>query len=419
MTTGTTELERPAARPVQVAGLRDGIGLFVILSSISFNMLAVMALLPVLAVIATRFESHPLAVFLSAHFHSDGGQLFAQTLETMSNIGILVGGPIIGWVADRTGRANVLFYSLAVYGVAGAAGLFLDHPPVLLASRLLQGFGSAGIAVTTYSLVSERFEGAARSKVMGYQQIFVSLTGFVALPVSGHLADRYGWHAPFGLFLTALVMLPIALATVPRGGALAPQPTSLQSPMSGGSIRALVPIYIMMVPLLIVANMTNLHISFVLAADGLKGSTAQSYIMMASPIAYLVGGVLYGWVMTPLGPRRMLCLILAILAANGLVIGLSHGAVQTAAGVALGGFASGFLVPFTTNLIVNRAAPESRARALGFMYMANYIGSFLNPWITTPIRTHLGNHEIFLAMGILLAATALAQSLTRRSPVNG
>jgi MFS family permease len=174
----------------------------------------------------------------------------------------------------------------------------------------------------------------------------------------------------------------------------------------------------MMVPLFIVANMTNLHISFVLAGDGLKGSAAQSYIMMASPVAYLVGGLLYGWVTTPLGPRRTLCLILAVLAANGLVIGLAHGALQTAAGVALGGFASGFLVPFTTNLIVNRAAPEARARALGFMYMANYIGSFLNPWVTTPIRTWLGNHEIFLAMGILLAVTALVQSLTRRSPVN-
>lgn len=413
MTTSTTELELPPARPVRITGLRDGIGLFVILSSISFNMLAVVALLPVLPMIAAHFADHPLAVFLGHLFHSNGSQLFAQTLETMSNIGILIGGPIIGWIADRTGRANVLFYALAVYGVAGAAGLFLDYPPLLLASRLLQGFGSAGIAVTTYSLVSERFEGAARSKVMGYQQIFVSLTGAVALPVSGHLADRFGWHAPFGLFLTALVMLPIALATVPRGGAVAPQPSS-----KGGSISTLTPVYVMMVPLLIVANMTNLHISFVLAADGLKGSTVQSYIMTASPIAYLVGGVLYGWVMTPLGPRRMLCLILAILAANGLMIGLSHSAFQTAVGVALGGFASGFLVPFTTNLIVNRASPEARARALGFMYMANYIGSFLNPWITTPIRTHLGNHEIFLAMGILLALTALAQSLTRRSPVN-
>lgn len=70
---------------------------------------------------------------------------------------------------------------------------------------------------------------------------------------------------------------------------------------------------------------------------------------------------------------------------------------------------------FTTNLVVNRAAPE--ARALGFMYTANYIGGFLNPWITTPIRTWLGNHETFLAMGVILLVAAVAQSLTRRSIV--
>ena len=406
MATGASDLDLPQARPAPVIGLRGGIGLFVILSSISFNMLLAVALLPVMSKMAISFGG------------GQQGQLVAQTLETMSNIGILIGGPIIGWIADRTGRANVLFFSLALYGVAGSAGLVLDYPPVLLASRLLQGFGAAGIAVSTYSLVSERFEGAARSKVMGYQQAFVALMGFVALPASGHLGDRYGWHAPFGLYLSALIMLPIALATVPRGGAIAPRGSSEGASSDGGSVKALIPIYILMVPLFIVANMTNLHIPFVLAGDGLKGSAAQSYIMMASPIAYLVGGLLYGWVTTPLGPRRMLCLILAIMAGNGLVIGLSHGVVVTAAGVALGGLASGFLVPFTTNLIVNRAAPEARARALGFMYMANYIGGFLNPWITTPIRTWLGNHEIFLAMGILLAVAALVQSLTRRSVVN-
>jgi MFS family permease len=383
------------------AGLRNAVGLFVILSGISFNMLLAVALLPVMTKMAVSFGG------------GQQGQLVAQTLETMSSIGILVGGPIIGWIADRTGRANVLFFSLALYGVAGSAGLVLDYPPVLLASRLLQGFGAAGIGVSTYSLVSERFEGAARSRVLGYQQAFVSLMGLVALPASGYLGDRYGWHAPFGLYLSALIILPIALATVPRGGAIAPRASS-----EGGSLKALTPIYFLMVPLFIVANMTNLHIPFVLAGDGLKGSAAQSYIMMASPIVYLVGGLLYGWVTTLLGSRRMLCLILAIMAGNGLVVGLSHGTLQTAAGVALGGLASGFLVPFTTNLIANRAAPAARARALGFMYMANYIGNFLNPWVTTPIRTWLGNHEIFLAMGILLAIFAFAQSLTRRSVVN-
>src|SRR3569833_1418053 len=112
--------------------------------------------------------------------------------------------------------------------------------------------------------------------------------GFVAVPTAGTLGERYGWHAPFGLFLSALIMLPIALATLARGGALAPQPSSPQSSStSGGSIGALIPIYIMMVPLLIVANMTNLHIPFLLAGDGIVGSKAQSHILMWTSLAYL------------------------------------------------------------------------------------------------------------------------------------
>ena len=201
-----SDIELPQARPTPAIGLRGGIGLFVILSSISFNMLLAVALLPVMSMMALSFGG------------GRQGQLTAQTLETMSNIGILVGGPIAGWIADRIGRSNVLFFALALYGVTGSVGLVLDYPPVLLASRLLQGFGAAGIAVSTYSLVSERFEGAARSKVMGYQQAFVSLMGIIALPLSGHLGEAYGWHAPFGLYLSALLMLPIALATVPRSG---------------------------------------------------------------------------------------------------------------------------------------------------------------------------------------------------------
>jgi MFS family permease len=401
MTIGTSDIELPQARPAPVTGLRGRIGLFVILSSISFNMLLVVALLPVLSTMAVAFGG------------GKQGQLIAQTLETMSGIGILVGGPIAGWVADRIGRTNLLFCALALYGIAGSAGVLLDYPPALLGSRLLQGFGAAGIAVSTYSLVSERFEGAARSRVMGYQQAFVSAMGIAALPISGQIGEAYGWHAPFALYLSALVMLVVALATVPRS-----QGSVRQDTAKGGSVKALIPVYILMVPLFIAANMTNLHISFVLAGDGMNKSSAQSYIMMASPIAYLVGGLLYGWVVVPLGPRRMLCLILAIMAGSGLVIGLSHNAAQTAAGVAVAGLASGFLVPFTTNLVVNRASPEARARALGFMYTANYIGNFLNPWIITPIRTHLGNHETFLAAGIVLLAAAIAQMLTRRSLVS-
>jgi MFS family permease len=135
MTIGASGIELPPVRPAPAIGFRGGVGLFVILSSISFNMLLVVALLPVMSMMAASFGG-------GAH-----GQLIAQTLETMSNIGILVGGPIAGAISDRIGRANVLFFALAIYGITGSAGLVLDYPPALLASRLLQGFGAAGIAV--------------------------------------------------------------------------------------------------------------------------------------------------------------------------------------------------------------------------------------------------------------------------------
>ena len=114
----------------------------------------------------------------------------------------------------------------------------------------------------------------------------------------------------------------------------------------------------------------------------------------------------------------MLCLVLAIMAASMLTIGLSHSVSMTTVGVGFSGLAGGFLIPFATNLVVNRAAPEARGRALGFFYMATYIGNFLNPPIMTPIREAIGNHQTFLALGVILVVAAAVQGLIRKSIVD-
>ena len=388
---------------VPATGLRARIGLFVILSSISFNVLLVIALMPVLSTIAAYFGG-------GTH-----GALIAQLLETMSGIGIMVGGPLAGWVADRIGRSNLLFLALGLYGIAGSACLLIDNPYPLLTLRFFQGIGSAGIAVSTYSLVSERFQGAARARVIGYQQTFVAVMGIVGLRLAGVVADGHGWHAPFVLYLGAFVMLAIAFVTVPHSAAPSRQSVAANK---GGSLVALVPLYILLIPLYIVATMVNLHISFLLAGDGIRQPSAQSSIMLASSIVYMAGGLLYGRLVVILGPRRMLCLVLAIMAASMLTIGLSHSVSMTTVGVGFSGLAGGFLIPFATNLVVNRAAPEARGRALGFFYMATYIGNFLNPPIMTPIREAIGNHQTFLALGVILVVAAAVQGLIRKSIVD-
>ncbi|MDB5396176.1 MAG: hypothetical protein JWM91_3682, partial [Rhodospirillales bacterium] len=56
--------------------------------------------------------------------------------------------------------------------------------------------------------------------------------------------------------------------------------------------------------------------------------------------------------------------------------------------------------------------------ALGFMYTAMYIGNFLNPLIMTPAREAIGNHQVFLTVGLLLAVAAAAQALVKRSVIS-
>ncbi len=69
--------------------------------------------------------------------------------------------------------------------------------------------------------------------------------------------------------------------------------------------------------------------------------------------------------------------------------------------------------------MLNRAPdPDSRSRALGFLYTATYIGNFLNPLIMTPLRREIGNHQVFLAVGVLLAFATAAQALVKRPIVS-
>jgi dipeptide/tripeptide permease len=66
-------------------------------------------------------------------------------------------------------------------------------------------------------------------------------------------------------------------------------------------------------------------------------------------------------------------------------------------------------------MLLQRAAPEVRGRAAGFMYSAVFLGDFINPLVITPLRTGLGIHHAFLVVAGVLAMGAVVVML-RRGP---
>lgn len=119
----------------------------------------------------------------------------------------VVVSPFLGVLADRWGRKRILLFSLALFGIAGAACALARSVETLLVLRLLQGIGAAALSPFNIILVADLFQGEARSKMMGYNST-VRVIGSIIYPLVGGLLAAYRWWLPFALPLLAL---PFAL----------------------------------------------------------------------------------------------------------------------------------------------------------------------------------------------------------------
>jgi len=337
-----------------------------------------------------------------------GTEIASQLMITLLNIGIMFAGPLLGLLAERVGYMRLLTIALAIYAVAGSAGLYLDSPAGLLLSRLLLGLVSASISISCYSLIGLRFQGAERARMLGYQSALVMIAGLVGLFGSGLIAQAGGWRAPFAIYLLAIPMFALSLfAARPKASIHAQKAPGM------GVLLPMWPLYLVLIPFNLAAYMTSVHLSFVLAADGLPDPSYQAPIMASSFFMNIATSLLYSRIGARFSRRLIFVALLGIFAASDIIIGISSGWI----GTMMAGLGGGLMTPFFVNIILNRAPEAARARAIGFMYTMMYIGDFANPFLITPLRLQVGNHQVFAIIGLILLAAALLQLVLRRSPL--
>jgi MFS family permease len=396
--------------------LRDRAAIVAMVCGNMFNILALVVVSPLVAAIAAHFAQHAQNdVVLSLLGFPIKTELASQLMITLLNIGIMFAGPLLGLLAEKVGYARLLPAALAVYAVSGSAGLYLDSPASLLFSRLVLGLAAASISIACYSLIGARFQGAARARVLGYQSALVMATGLVALFGSGAIASAGGWRAPFALYLLAIPMFCVALFAA--SGAR-PDRAAGTAPRAGmASLWPLWPLYLALIPFNIVAYMTAVHLPFVLVTDGVVDPSNMGLIMASSFLMNILTSLCYSRIAARLSRRWIFVLVIGLFAASDLIIGAATGWIGTTIGCWVAGLGGGLMTPFFVNTILNRAPEAARARAIGLMYTMMYVGDFINPVVITPLRHQLGNHEIFGVVGLAVAAAALIQALSRRTPL--
>ncbi len=338
-------------------------------------------------------------------------QLLTRLVLTTPAVFIAVCAPLAGVIADRWGRKSMLLTGVAVYGVAGGAGLVADSLYVILASRAVLGVAVAGIMTAATTLLGESYEGDRRARVLGWQGAIMSFGGVVFLSAGGALA-ALSWRGPFAIYLAALVLVPLVALRVAD-----PARESAPAAVTGAPADTTGQAQRMPWTTLVLAYSTLLvgQIEFYLVATQLPfylernygvAPTASGLAIALLALSAALAALLYRRVRSHLAPETVATVTFVLVAGGYATIGVAGALGPVLAGLVIGGAGLGLMVPNATHWINATAPAAVRGRALSGVTTAMFLGQFLSPLASQPLVGRLGLSLTFTLGGALALAAA-------------
>nr|XP_053628485.1 uncharacterized protein LOC128685824 [Cherax quadricarinatus] len=130
-------------------------------------------------------------------------------------IGLVFGGLIFGFIADRFGRRNLLMVCVATVGCLGLALHFVRRLIVFLSLRFIQAIFVQGVYVTSWTLVAELFPARWRCRALVAagmaRPLGVALGALLALMVQHWRAIQLALSLPLLISLVYCWMVPESL----------------------------------------------------------------------------------------------------------------------------------------------------------------------------------------------------------------
>lgn len=164
-------------------------GLIVILGALmAFGPLSIDLYLPSFPLIAQAFRVSAAEVELSlASFF----------------IGLALGQPMYGPLADRLGRRPAVLLGLALYCLASIACALTPSLPLLIVARFVQALGACAGIVVARAVVRDRFESTESAKIFSLLMLVMGAAPILAPLIGGMVSRLAGWRALFALLAAA------------------------------------------------------------------------------------------------------------------------------------------------------------------------------------------------------------------------
>lgn len=134
-------------------------------------------------------------------------------------------GVIVGFMADRTSRRNILFVGATLWsGFTAMCGLSQNYTTLLL-SRVGVGVGEAAGAPPSYSIISDYFPAEKRGLALALFSMGVPLGQAAAIAFGAKVGEAYGWRTAFiaiGVAGVIAALLMVFVVREPKRGAMDP-----------------------------------------------------------------------------------------------------------------------------------------------------------------------------------------------------
>ncbi|HJB45154.1 MAG TPA: MFS transporter [Candidatus Mediterraneibacter surreyensis] len=328
---------------------------------------------------------------------SDSAIQIVLTLINLTTLPMMFIEPLL---EPKITKRNIAVIGTVLMLIGGFMPQFLNSQLwMLYAASVVIGAGLSLVVVVSSSLISDYFTGIDKSRMMGFQSIFVSIGGAIIAKGSGLFTAMAGWHRGYLVFLICIPIIIIVLLTVPKGEVVQ-QTEKTKAGISGSMVYFGV---LCLITGIFVATF-NTNIAMYIDRNGIGDASTAGTVSSIMQVVGIVGGLVLGNTVK-IFKRFTIGAAIILMAIGTAMVGFSTSLPVICVGAVIVGFGFAIRNPGAVTFAANMVPAAQASLAIAIVSATYNVGNFISAYIVNAMASVMGDD---IANRFIISAIALA-----------